>query len=526
MVKIRIFRNLFNILFYARYILYVSALLLFSNSLFSQTDPANKTGKKMIGIKADVDIRKMDPSTGKYIDHFCGNVKFVQGVTTGWCDSAHFSQEKNQLTAFSKVHIEQGDTLNLYSNFLFYDGMSEMAFMKGNVELIDKETHLFTDSINYDVRNKIARYTNRGKIINAQNKLTSIIGIYYVSQSLFHFKDSVKIVNPKYVMTGDTMDYNTGTEIAFFTGPTKVVGDSINLYCEKGWYDTKKDITSVWKNAIIDNGKQIIHGDSLFFNKKTGYGESFRNVVIEDTTNKLIIKGNYAWYFKDPEKFMVTDRAVFIQISKGDSLFMHSDTISAITISDTSANGYRLVRAYYGTRIFSGGFQAKCDSLSYSFQDSVIRLYRDPVIWSEENQLTADSMALFTKNRQTDRLELYNSSFITSKVDSIRFNQIKGKSLTGYFKNNEIYKISVKGNGESIYYLLDGEDIAGVNQGKSVNIDVYLEKGKISEIYEFQDPEGNIDPPEPGIPKALRLKGFNWFDSLRPKNKNDIFRKK
>jgi len=475
---------------------------------------------------ADDDIVKKDLSTGKYIHHFRGNLKFTQGLTTMWCDSAHFSQDKNQLTAFSRVHIAQGDTLNLYSDHLFYDGMSEIAIMKKNVELIDKETHLYTDSINYDVKNKIARYTDRGKIINAKNTLTSIIGIYYVSQSLFHFKDSVKIVNPKYVMTADTMDYNTETETSFFTGPTKVVGDSINLYCEKGWYDTKKDITSVWKKAVIDNMKQTIHGDSLFFNKKTGYGEGFRNVVIEDTTNKMVVKGNYVWYYKDPERFMATDSAVFIQISKGDSLFMHSDTINAISKTDTLGKVFRLVRAYHGTRIFSGGFQSKCDSLSYSFQDSVIRLYRAPVIWSEENQLTADSMAIFTKNRQTDKLELYNSSFITSQIDSIRFNQIKGKSLTGFFKNNELYKISVKGSGETIYYLLDGEDVSGVNQGKSVNIEVFIEKGKVKEIYEYQDPEGTIDPPDPGLPQVLRLKGFNWFNNLRPKDKNDIFRKK
>ena len=148
---------------------------------------------------------------------------------------------KNQVTAFSKVHIEQGDTLDLYGDYLFYDGKSEMAFVKGNVELIDKETHLYTDSINYDVRNRIARYNDRGRITNADNTLTSIIGVYYVSENLFHFKDSVKIVNPDYVMTADTMDYNTNTEIAFFTGPTELNGDSIYLYCEKGWYDTKND---------------------------------------------------------------------------------------------------------------------------------------------------------------------------------------------------------------------------------------------------------------------------------------------
>ena len=120
--------------------------------------------------------------------------------------------------------------------------------------------------IDYDVKNRIARYNHNGRITNADNTLTSIIGVYYVSENLFHFKDSVKIVNPDYVMTADTMDYNTETETAFFTGPSELNGDSIYLYCEKGWYDTKNDITRIWKNAVIDNRKQIIHGDSIFFN--------------------------------------------------------------------------------------------------------------------------------------------------------------------------------------------------------------------------------------------------------------------
>jgi len=134
-------------------------------------------------------------------------------------------------------------------------------------------------------------------------------------------------------------------------------------------------------------------------------------------------------------------------------------------------------------------------------------------------------MAIFSKNGQTDRLELYSSAFVTSKIDTIRFNQIKGRSLTGYFKNNKLYKIDIRGNGESIYYLLDGDNIAGINQSKCVNIEVYMSDGKISEIYEYQDPDGNIDPPEPKIPKEIRLKGFSWLEDLRPKDKNDIFRK-
>ena len=522
MAEIKLFGHLLN-LTELRHLLYVLILLVIPSNIQSQDKTPSEKGVTKIEI-LNAESWEVNENTDKDLQRLLGNVILKHKEVTMYCDSAYYYKNKNVVNAFSKIHIEQGDTLDLYGDYLFYDGKSEIALVTGNVELIDKETHLFTDKIDYDVKNKIARYNNKGRIINADNTLTSVIGVYYVSESLFHFKDSVKIVNPEYVMTADTMDYNTDTETAFFTGPSELKGDSIYLYCEKGWYDTKNDITSIWKKAMIDNKKQIIHGDSLFFDDKTGFGESFRNVVIEDTTNNLIVKGNYAWYFKQPEKFMVTDMAMFIQVSKGDSTFVHGDTISAITVTDTSSIAYRLMRIYYGCRVFSNNMQAKCDSLSYSFQDSVIRLYKSPVIWSDENQLTSDSMAVFTKNRQTERLELYNSAFITSKIDTIRFNQIKGKNLTGFFKNNEIYKIDIKGNGETIYYLLDGEDIAGIDQTKSANIVVNLDKGKVSEIFQNQSPEGFTDPPEPLVPKELRLPGFNWFDRLRPKQMSDIFK--
>jgi len=523
LAEIRDFRE-FQIMLKIRLVIYLLILASSFQLLHSQVVQNNKTGKRKIELKgADLDIIVTDALTGKEKHRFLGNVHLIHNNVIMWCDSAHFLPDLNLVTAYSKVHIEQGDTLDLYSDYLFYDGKNEKAIATGNVHLVDKETNLFTDAADYDVKNQIASYKNRGRIINAENTLTSIIGVYYVSQNLFHFKDSVKIVNPEYIMTADTMDYNTETETAYFTGPSELRGDSIYLYCEKGWYDTKNDVTSIWKNALIDNKEQIIEGDSLFFNKATGYGESFGNISIKDTTNNLIVTGNYAWYYRDPESFMVTDRALFTQVSGGDSLFMHADTISAITVADSTLKGYRLMSAYYGVRIFSNNMQAKCDSLSYSFQDSVIRLYTDPVIWSEENQLTSDSLALFTRNRQPERLELYGSAFVAAQVDTFRFNQLKGRTLTGYFRDNDLYKIDIRGNGESIYYLLDDDNIAGINPTRCARIEVLLEDGKISEVFEYENAEGTLEPPDIPSPAAIRLKGFNWFDKIRPKKKEDLF---
>ncbi len=513
-----------NICFIFRIFFLISSLLIFSDNINAQ-DPGEKnpTRRRIDLIHADDVFILRDKATGKDWQRIVGNVNLLHGEIYMKCDSAHLFPDRNQVTAYNNIHIEQGDTLDIYGDHLEYDGATSVAVLTGNVELVDKETHLYTDIVTYNVDNEIASYTDGGRIINGDNTLSSITGIYYVAQTLFHFKDSVRIVNPDYVMTADTMDYNTETETAFFTGPTEMTGDSIYLYCERGWYDTKNKETRIWKNSLIDNRKQIITGDSLYYNDSTDYGQAFRNIAIADTGNHIIVKGDYAWYYKNPERFLVTDSAMFIQYNRNDTLYMHADTIKAVTLYDTSGTGYRLMRAFYGCRIFSRDLQAKCDSLAYSFQDSVIRMYDKPVIWSEENQLTADSMAVFTKNRQAERMELYNSAFVVSQVDILRYNQLKGRNLTGFFKDNELYKINIEGNGESIYYLIDGESIIGKNTTTCARIEIYVKDGKITEIYEYQSPEGVIDPPTASPADNKTLPGFSWQDAIRPKKVSDIF---
>ena len=507
-----------------RYFLFFLTVLVISSILQAQDNQGEKKKTRRIEI-LHADLWEVDEKIDKDLQQLEGNVRLKHNDVFMSCDSAYYYQKKNQVRAFGKIHIEQGDTLHLYGDYLFYDGATEFAFVQGNVELIDKETHLYTNAVTYDFIIDVARYNTRGRIINGDNTLSSITGVYYVSRDLFHFKDSVRIVNPDYVMTADTMDYNTEYETALFTGPSELTGDSLYMYCERGWYDTRKNITSIWKNALIDNKQQVVRGDSLYYEQDTGFGECFGNMSITDTTDNLIVKGQYAWYYKEPERFLVTDSAMFIQVSDGDSLFLHSDTLSAITVvSDSSGTRYRLMSAYFGCKVFSKDLQAKCDSLSYSFQDSVIRLYRNPVIWSEENQLTSDSIAIFTKNRKADRMELYNAAFVVSQVDTLRFNQTRGRSLTGYFKDNKLYKISITGNGESIYYLIDNDEIVGVNKARCSSMEILVDDGKVTEIYEYQAPEGVIDPPTMAPQNNTRLDGFIWLDHLRPKKLSDIFK--
>lgn len=462
------------------------------------------------------DSMRFDRTRGRSSNRLNGNVSLKHNDLFMTCDSAWYYDDTNQVFAFSRIHIWQGDTIHIWGQYLTYNGDSGKAIMTDSVVLADKEMRLFTEKVDYNVNTQVAIYDGGGRILNGDNTLTSMVGIYYSDKKMLHFRDSVRIVNPDYIMRADTMRYDTRDEIAWFDGPTEVTGDSIYIYCEHGWSDTRNDISQLMKNAVLDNRKQYITGDTLWYDEKKGEGEGFGNVTITDTTDNVTGGGRYARYFKRPEKMLLTGSPWFTLFSDDDTLTLRADTLRAIPVTDTAGVNHRLLKAYYGCTMFSREMQGRCDSLAYSFQDSVIRLYHDPIVWSKENQLTADSIILYTVNSKADHMELYNNAFVVSEVDSARFDQISGKNLSGYFTDNKLRRIKVTGNGEAIYYVVDGNELVGVNRARSASIEIFIEDGKIAEIYQKQSPDGVMDPPLGKPETDRRLDGFRWHPDLRP----------
>jgi len=478
------------------------------------------TGRRKVEIMHS-DSMRFDRSMGRSSNRLNGNVQLKHNDLFMKCDSAWYYDDTNQVFAFSRIHIWQGDTIHIWGQYLTYNGDSGKAVMTDSVVLADNEMRLFTEKVDYDVNTQVANYDTGGRILNGDNTLTSVVGIYYSNRKMLHFRDSVTIVNPDYVMRADTMRYDTSKEIAWFAGPTEVTGDSIYLYCENGWSDTRNDISQLMKNAVLDNREQRITGDTLWYDEKTGEGEGFGNVTITDTTDNITTGGGYARYSKRPERFLLTMTPWFTMFSDDDTLTLRADTLRAIPVTDTAGINHRLLKAYYGCTIFSREMQGRCDSLAYSFQDSVIRLYHGPIVWSRENQLTADSIALYTLNSKADHMELYNNAFVVSEVDTARYDQISGKNLSGYFIDNKLRRIKVTGNGEAIYYVVDGTELVGVNRARSASIEIFLEDGKIAEIYQNQSPDGVLDPPLMKPESERRLDGYRWHPGLRPVRKTD-----
>jgi len=474
----------------------------------------------------NADTFEGDESLGKNVSRLLGNVSFRHQGALMYCDSAYLYQETNSLDAFGSIRIIQGDSITLTGDLLRYNGNTRQSRLTGKVVMIDKQMVLRSGVLDYDLGKETAEYTGGGELTDDKNVLTSKNGTYYSKDKMVFFSDSVTLVNPEYYIKSDTLRYKTDTETAIFEGPTRIFStgsDSTIIYCEEGWYNTKTKRSLFRKNATITSKENRIAGDSLLYDNNTAIGMAYHNVSISDTIQQVIIAGEYG-YFDDGNKLaLVTGNAILTKIFETDSLFLHADTLYA---SQDSITQNKRWSAYYGVRIFKTDLQGKCDSLVYTSNDSVLSFYGEPVLWSLENQLTADFMNMQLADSKISELRLFNSSFITSMEDTVRFNQIKGRDMTGYFTDNKLNSIKVEGNGQSIYYTRNSKkQFTGVNRADCSDMFIVINESQINSITLINEPDATLYPIDELSSRELRLKGFVWLEEIRPVNKDDIFRK-
>ena len=469
------------------------------------------------------DALKYSKALGENVHRLIGHVIFEHDGALMYCDSALINDLTNSVQAFGNIHIKISDTLNLYGKTLNYYGDTRTAEVIENVRLIDKQTTLTTDRLLFDRNTSIASYVTGGHIVSGNTRLSSKKGYYHTDVKQFFFKESVVVNSPKNTMESDTLMYNTMSKTAYFLGPTIIKGtnDKNYIYCENGWYNTKTDVSRFSKNTLVVNGNQRLTGDSLYYDKRNDFGRAFRHVVITDTVNKMIIKGDYAEYSKGKGYSMVTGQTQAILIDAKDSLFLHSDTLYTTLDNEQKT---RDLFAYHHAKFYRHDLQGASDSILYRFSDSTILMYKTPILWADNNQLTADSIYIITSHKEVKKMMLYSAAFIVSKDSLLSFNQIKGKNMVGYFRNNNLSQINVTGNAETLYFVReDDKTLIGVNRAIAGNMHIYLKDKKINGITYIENPTATLYPEKDVKESDVLLKDFMWHVDQRPKNKTEIF---
>ncbi|MCB9240400.1 MAG: hypothetical protein H6608_04690 [Flavobacteriales bacterium] len=442
-----------------------------------------------------------------------GHVRFKQDNVYMDCDSAYFFRRQNKINAYGHIYIRQRDTLNMWGDYLEYDGDTKQAYVKGNVRLKDQQMELKTNLLQYDMNSKTAYYTSGGKINNGEDKLRSRVGRYYSRSKEFFFKDSVVLINPEYTMKSDTLQYNTYSKIATFHGPTYIYSEENTIFCRYGWYDTRNNISQFSKGVWIEGKENRLIADSMTYNRNTEIGEAFNNITLIDTIEQIKIRGHYGKYQRRIKRTLVTGEPLAIKYIDDDSLFLKADTL----IDELDTNEVRKLSAYHNTKIHKTDMQGISDSLVYSFTDSTIHLFGLPILWTENNQITGDTLIIIRKNGEMHSLESKHDAFIASEEVPGKYNQISGRDMTSYFRDNALHKIYVYGNGESVYYAKENDtSYTGVNYIICSNMLIIVDSNEVQEIEFYEKPEGGFHPVDQFPREKEKLPNLTWHADKRP----------
>ncbi len=481
------------------------------------------SGQKVTTLEIlNADLTAFDVKIGKDARKLIGDVRLKHEDVVMTCDSAYFYPGTSSVDAFGNVKIQQADTLTLTGDLAYYNGATRIARVRNNVKLVNKDITLLTDSLNYNRSAGIAYYMGGGILTQKDSRLTSGRGRFILDSEIFYFMDSVVIINPDYTIHTDSMKYDTQTEISYFSGPTEIIGDERYIYCENGWYDMRQDISYVTEHAYMEEAGRILKGDTLYYEAERGFGRANSNVELIDTAENMTLKGNFGLYYSDQESAMVTDSALMIQIDGSDTMYVHADTLHSMQNPEFEEQS-RILKAYYKVKIYRTDLQVMCDSLVYVEADSVFDFYGDPVLWSDENQLTASQMRLYMVDQQLERMQLNGVAFVASQKDSVSFDQMRGKEMTGFFKENKLERILVSGNGQTIYYATDQDVIVGANKTVCSDLTIYLKENQISRVVYTTQPDGIYYPLSMFPAEEALLSDFKWLEEWRPLTWEDVF---
>ena len=454
-----------------------------------------------------------------------GKVQFRHSGATLHCDSAYFYEASNSFEAFGHVKMYQGDTLSLFSDYAYYDGNDELAMARYNVQLKNRTTTLYTDSLNFDRIYDNAYFFEGGKMVDGKTTLVSDWGEYNTKSKLAVFNFNVKMRNKDMFLTTDTLYYDTRTSTAEIVGPTDITSGKSHIYSERGFYDTKNDRSRLLDRSVLTNQGKTLVGDSVIHDEKTGISKAFYNVIYTDTINKNKLTGNFGEYNDVTGYAMCTDSAVVMDFSQRDTLYMHADTFKIFTFNINTDSVYRKIHAYNKVRAYRIDVQAVCDSLVYNSLDSCMTMYQDPIVWNNSQQLVGELIQVFMKDSVVDHAHVINQAFSIEQMrDTAYYNQVSSKEMFAFFENGNIHEAQAKDNVYIIYYPMDNADssLIGLNYTETTELRMFMEDRKMQKIW-MPKAEGTLYPMSQIPPEKKHLPGFAWFDYIRPLSKQDIF---
>ncbi len=496
-----------------------------------QIPKANRNQTNKVFLE-NADILKANEAISTDYQVLKGNVRFRRGDMYMFCDSAYFYPETSSLDAFGNVRMTQGDTLWVYSDVLHYYGDQGVAELRSNVRLENRSTTLVTDALDYEINSNVGYYFDGGTIVDNRNntELSSQYGRYELDTKQAEFSRDVHLINDRYEMFTDLLDYNTQSHIARITSETYIVSDSNTINTTNGWYNTSADDATLYQRALITakDGKTLL-GDTVYYNRKRNYGEARGNVVITDPGNKVILDGDYGYHDDNAHYSYVTGKARAREFSQKDTIYLHADTlctlINYVVRDSLGGDSVRVLRAFNQVRFYRTDVQGICDSLQLSEQDTIINMYRHAVVWNLERQIFGDEINIHLNDSAADWATLPTGGFMAEHLGETYYDQLSGKKMKAWFQDKELRQLDVDGNVQVIMFPEEKDS----TYNKMVNAESsYLRlnlkaKQEVDRIVMWPEVSGKVTPLYLAKKADMYLPQFKWYDALRPHSPEDIY---
>lgn len=468
-----------------------------------------------------------DASISRDGDILIGNVRITHDGMILTCDSAVVYENSHSFLAYGSVNMTQGDSISLKGDSLYYDGTQEFAQVFDNVEMRHGTLTLYTDILNYDRRDDRGFYDTGGKIVDRKMQLTSDNGEYFTNTKMAVFHYNVLLTNDsKDSLVTDTLYYDANIKLAHAIGPSNIMSGKSTIYTEDGYYSTTDGKAQMYQQPILFNEGKKLTGDSIFYDKETQQSFAYGHIVFTDEKNKMMLLGQYGWYDDKTGRALCTDSALAKDYSQGDdTLFVHADTLRMESFHLKTDSVYRNLMGYFHVRAYRNDMQMVCDSLSYTTRDSCMRLYKDPIIWSENRQILGEVISVYISDSTIDSIYVDQQALMIEQLaDTTLFDQVSGNLMRAWFREGELNQCWVDGNGCVVNYPMEKDStFLYSNYIEAAKLRAYIDKRKLQRLVGFPSPQCSTYPLGQAPPEKTRLKGFAWFSDIRPRDKNDLF---
>lgn len=491
-----------------------------------------------------------------------GTVHFSKGAMQMYCDSAHYYPTSESMDAFGNVRMQQGDTLFIYADELNYDGLREIAYLYADegkdVRMINRNVRLNTPEFTYDMVDERGYYTNGGVLTDPQNRLVSVEGEYLPATKEANFYIDVHLhrIDGRDTLDiySDTMYYDTRTRIAEFYSPTEIISGRGTIHTTEGVYDTRNNQAQLFKHSTVHtDSTSTLTGDTILYDRDRGYGEAFGNVDITDSARQTTLRGAYGYYNRLVDSAFVTGRALAMEYSRGDTLYMHGRYIKSIldidtirtTVTDTiappagspdtvqpqiikreivSTDSTHVFTAWPRVRFYRSDMQGLCDSMIFVQRDSTLHLHHHPVVWSDDRQIFGNRIILYLNDSTIDRALLPDFAFTAQHIEDDYYNQLTGKVMEAWFNDGELSRLDVSNSVEAIFYPEENDStINKMVNLQTANMRGWFEKRALIRMKTWPESNGRVTPLYLAKRSDLLLSKFQWYGTLRPRDSQDIF---